>query len=127
MKNTIKYIAAVTIAGTGLALACAGTAHADLGDELGFLYSLNRQGLYTEGQNQAGKLLAAGYWVCQARAAYSAIDLANFAYQHTDESVTWDQAAHIVSASHVYLCPVYLSTPVDVPGIAPAPAPSPLV
>jgi hypothetical protein len=125
MKNTIKRIAAVTIAGAGLAVAGAGTAHADLGDEVGFLRFVTDQGLYMEGQNQAGRMLASGYDVCQARATHSAMDLAEFIYQNTDASVTFSQSAAIVAASQAFLCPVYSGGPVDLPGIAPAPAPAP--
>jgi hypothetical protein len=127
MKNTIKRIAAVTIAGAGLAVAGAGTAHADLDDEVGFLRYLTNEGLYMTGPNQAGRMLSTGYGVCQARATHSAYGLAEFVYYNTDESVTFTQSAAIVAASEAFLCPVYLRTPANLPGIAPAPAPYPLV
>jgi hypothetical protein len=125
MKNTIKRIAAVMITGAGLALAGAGTAHADLGDEVGFLGFLTNEGLYMVGPNQAGRMLASGYWVCQSRASHSALDLVDFVYHNTDESVTFRQSAAIVAASETFLCPVYSGTPANLPGIAPAPAPAP--
>lgn len=124
MKYTIKSaIVAATI--TGAALSGAGTAHADLGDEVGFLRYLTNKGLYMEGQNQAGRMLAHGYRLCEYRATYSSVDLTKYVYQNTNASVSLDGASAIVAASVAFLCPVYLSTPVDLPGIAPAPAPTP--
>jgi hypothetical protein len=125
MKNTIKRIAAVTIAGAGLAVAGAGTAHADLGDEVGFLRYLTDKGLYMTGPNQAGRFLSIGYDVCQARATNSSVDIAEYVYHNADASVTRRGANAFVAASVAFLCPVYLNTPVYLPGNAPAPAPTP--
>ena len=120
MKNTIKRIAAVTIAGAGLGVAGACSAHDDLGDEVGFLRYLTNKGLYMEGQNQAGRMLADGYRLCESRATHSSVDLTKYVYQNTNASVSLEGASAIVAASVAFLCPVYLNTPVDLPGIAPS-------
>ena len=123
-KNTVKRAVAATIAGAALAVTGAGTAHADLGDELGFLHYLGNKGLYIPGSNQAGKMIASGYTVCQDLSTHSALDVSRYIYRITDVSITHEDANAIVAASVAYLCPVYFNTPVDQPGIvAPSTAP----
>ena len=94
---------------------------------VGFLRVLSDRGLYMDGPNSVGRMVASGYWVCQSLGTHSAVDMADYVYRYTEQSVSWDDSASIVAASVAFLCPVFLSTPVDQPGIAPAPAPSPII
>ena len=114
MKNNIKRAIIGILAGAALAVAGAGTANADATD---YLTDVSEVGVYSTGPNPAGTLLAGGYWVCDALATHSAVDVARYIYTHTDRSITFDHAAGIVAAAVVELCPVYYNTPVDQPGL----------
>lgn len=119
MKNTIKRAIVGIIAGAALATAGAGTANAE--DTSGFLTAVSEGGLYSIDPNPAGHLLAHGYRVCTALANDSLVDVAEDFYWRTHKSVSRRNAAALVAAAVVYLCPAYYNTVVDQPAIAAPP------
>lgn len=95
-------LAVIAVAAT--ALAAAPEAKAD--DVQAFIEILRERGI--SARSGDGSLVAAGQFVCTGIGeGYTPMDMAQFVYENTDNSITMEDAGFIVGAAVGGLCPEY--------------------
>ena len=99
MKRTLAVIAL-----TATALAAAPVAQAD--DVEMFIDILRDRGIYSK--NGEGSLVSAGQEVCNGiEMGYTPMEMAEYIYENTDNSITAGDAGYIVGAAIAGLCREY--------------------